>query len=165
MELRQALKNLEESKEFKKWHKENKNTYFSYAFNIPQENDEWQLGYYNKKKDMITTFIVNRDSIKVRPEEEVFKKEGMKVGQIQLENVMLTFENAVSKANEFQQKNFPKEKGIKTIAILQNVPKLGNVWNITYITEAFNTLNMKINANNGKVLEHNLSSVFEFRQK
>lgn len=163
MDLKPALKRLEESSDFKNWHKHNEGTYFSYAFNIPQESDEWQLGYYDKKKDKITTFIVGND-IKIRPEEDIFKKEEMKVNEIQLDKVKLTFDKAITRANEFQQKNFPNDKSIKTIAILQYVEKLCNVWNITYITGSFNTLNMKIDASNGKVLEHDLSSVFDFRK-
>src|SRR3989344_2458059 len=102
MELKPALKKLEESREFKKWRQKNKSTYFSYAFKILQEMDpdEWQIGFY-----------------------------------------------------------------IKTIAILQNIKELGNIWNITYVTEAFNTLNMRIDASTGKVLEHKLSSVFSFRKE
>ncbi len=166
MDLKPALKKLEESLAFKKWKQNNKDTYFSYAFKIPQEMpNEWQLGFYDKKKDKITTFVINRDNIKIRAEEDVFKKEDMKVNEIQLDKVKLTFDSAIEKASEFQQKNFPKDMGIKTIAILQNITGFGNVWNITYITEAFNTLNMKIDAFNGKILEHNIASVFSFRKE
>lgn len=166
MDLKPALKKLEQSKDFKKWHDEHQYTYFSYAFKIPQEMpNEWQLGFYDRKKDKITTFVISNEGIKIRPEEEVFKKEESEVSEIQIDRIKLTFDNAIAKANEFQQKNFPKDKSIKTIAILQNIEKLGNVWNITYITEAFNTLNMKINASNGKVLEHGISSVFSFRKE
>lgn len=167
MDLKSALKKLEESQDFRKWHQNNKNTYFSYAFKIPQEmgSNDWQLGFYNKKKDKITTFVVNGNDIKIRLEEEIFKKEEAKVNEIQLDKVKLTFDNAVLKANEFQQKNFPKDRSIKTIVILQNLSNFGNIWNITYVTEAFNTLNMKIDASNGKILEHNLSSVFSFRKE
>ena len=167
MDLKPSLKKLEESNEYRKWRQKNKNTYLSYAFKIPQEmkSEEWQFGFYDKKKDKITTFVISRDNIKARPEEDIFKKEEMKIEGIQLDKVKLTFDNAVAKANEFQQKNFPKDKSVKTIAILQNMPKFGNVWNITYVTEAFNTLNMKIDAATGKVLEHNLSSIFSFRKE
>ena len=164
MEVKPALKKLEESSDFKKWRQKNKNTYFSYAFKIPQEMpDEWQLGFYDRKKDKITTFVIG-DDIKIKPEEDVFKKEEMKVNEIQIGKVKLSFDNAIVKANEFQQKNFSKDRSIKTIAILQNLSNLGNIWNITYITEAFNTLNMKIDAVNGKILEHNLSSIFSFKK-
>ena len=167
MDLKPSLKKLEESPEFRKWRQKNKNTYLSYVFKIPQEmnSEEWQFGFYDRKKDNITTFIISKDGIKARPEEEIFKKEGIKVEGIQLDKVKLTFDNAIAKANEFQQKNFPKDKSVKTIAILQNMPRLGNMWNITYVTEAFNTLNMKIDASTGRVLEHKLSSIFSFRKE
>ena len=166
MDLKPALKKIEEKLLFREWKQKNKNTYLSYAFKIPQEMDvnEWQLGFYDKKKDKITTFVIIGDDVKIRPEEEVFKKEDMEVNEIRLDKVKMTFDNAISTANEFQQKNFPKDKSIKTIAILQNLPNLGNVWNLTYVTETFNTLNMKIDASSGKVLEHNLSSVLSFRK-
>ncbi len=167
MDLKIACKKLEESQDFRKWKQKHKSSYFSYAFKIPQEmnSKEWQLGYYDNKKDKITTFVIGEKGIETRPEEEIFKKDEMKVNEIQIDKVKITFDSAIGKANEFQQENFPKDKTIKTIVILQNMPKLGNIWNITYITEAFNTLNMKIDAFNGKVLEHALSSVFSFRKE
>ena len=167
MDVKIALKNLEESADFKKWHNKNKHAYFSYAFKIPQEmrKDEWQFGFYNSDNDKITTFVTLEDKVIIRPEEDVFKKEETKISPVHIDKVKTSFESAIAKANEFQQKNFPKDKSVKTIAILQNIEELGNIWNITYVTEAFNTLNMKIDSSNGKILEHNLTSIFSFRQK
>ena len=166
MDLKPALKKLEESADFNKWRSKNKDTYFSYAFKIPQEMaaDEWQLGFYDKKIDKITTFIILGESVNMRPEEEIFKKEEMDVHKVELDKVRLTFDNAISSANDFQKGKFPKERSIKTIAILQNIAGFGNIWNITFITEAFNTLNIKIDASSGKIMEHNLSSVFSFKE-
>ncbi|MBI4452216.1 hypothetical protein HY637_02195 [Candidatus Woesearchaeota archaeon] len=166
MDLKPALKKLEESTSFKDWQKKNKSTYFSYAFRIPQEMpNEWQLGFYNAKKDKITTFVMKDDAVSIRAEEDVFKRDETKVKEIKVEKVMLTFDNVMGKANEFQQKNYPNDKSVKTIAILQNVQEYGTIWNITYVTQSFNTLNMKIDASTGKILEHNLSSVFSFRKE
>lgn len=166
MDIKPALKLLEESKYYKDWHNKNKNTSFSYAFRIPQEMpDEWQLGFYDKKKDKITTFVVNGSSISIRAEEEIFKKDETKISGIEIDKIGITFDDAILKSNEFQSKNYPKDKSVKTIAILQNMPAYGNIWNITYITESFNTLNMKIAASSGKVLEHSISSVFSFKKE
>ena len=167
MDLKPALKKLESSKYFMDWQRENKSTYFSYAFKIKEEmgKDDWQLGFYNKKKDKITTFVMNSGTISIRPEEEIFKTEGTEVNEIKLEKVKIAFDDAIAKASEFQQKNFPKDRSTKTIAILQDVENLGAIWNITYITELFNTLNIKINAGNGMVVEHSLSSIFDFRKE
>ncbi len=165
MDLKHALKKLEENPDFNKWHSKNKDTYFSYAFKIPQEmgTDEWQLGFYDRKSDKITTFTMAGGSVNIRLEEEIFKKDEMDVNKVELANVKLTFDNVVSRANDFQQSNFPKDKSLKTIAILQNITGFGNIWNITFITEIFNTLNIKIDASSGKIIGHNLSSVFAFR--
>ena len=167
MDLKTALKSLENNADFKRWHTKNKHTYFSYAFKIPQEmrQDEWQFGFYNSDNDKITTFVVWDNSISIRPEEEVFKKEETKINKIDINKVKLAFDNALQKADEFQSNNFPNNKSVKTIAILQNVPALGNIWNITYITETFNTLNMKIDASTGKIAEHNFASILSFRKE
>lgn len=164
MDLKPALEKLKQTKDFKQWTKNNKNDYFSYGFKIVQEmgSDDWQLGFYNRKKDRITTFVLAGDNIQIRPKEEVFKKQDMEVNEVELKKVKLTFDEAVNSAEKFQQKKFPKDKSIKTIAILQNISKIGNVWNITYITETFNTLNMKIDASTGKIAEHSISSIFSF---
>ena len=167
MDLKPSLKKLQESSDFKKWHTKNKETYLSYAFKIPQEmkDSEWQFGYYNKKKDRITTFVITNDGITIRPEEEIFKKEDIKISGIEIDKIKLSFDDAAQRAEELQRKNFPKDKSIKTIVILQNAQGFGNVWNITYVTEAFNTLNMKIDASTGKIVEHNLTSVLSFRKE
>ena len=167
MDFKPALEKLEQSQSFKTWHNKNKSTYFSFAFKIPEEMNinDWQLGFYNSKNDKITTFMLVDEKITIRPEEDVFKKEETKVNEIEINKIRIACDEAIEKAKEFQAKNFPKDRSIKTIVILQNIVKLGNVWNITYVTESFNTLNMKVDASTGKIVEHNLASVFSFRQK
>ena len=49
--------------------------------------------------------------------------------------------------------------------ILQNLGEFGNIWNITYVTHSFKTLNIKINAENGKILHHSLDSLMDFVKK
>jgi hypothetical protein len=164
MEFKKALSKLKESSEFKKWRGKNKSNYFSYAFcELGDTGGEWQIGYYNNEEDKITTFIVD-EKIKVLPQEEVFKKTDTKVNKVDLSKVTLTFSEIVDKATEFQKEKYPNEEADKIIAILQNLEEFGNIWNMTFITKRFNTLNIKISAGNGKVLEHKLSSIFDFRR-
>ena len=165
MDIKPVLEKLEKSDDFLKWKSKNKDTYFSYAFKIPQEmQEDWHIGYYNKDRDKITTFVVTGNGIDIKPEDEIFKEE-RQVNGINLSNLKLSFEEIMDKAREFQAKTYPKEKSVKTIAILQSHPSLGDVWNITYITEAFNTLNMKIDASSGNVLDHKIASIFDFKTK
>jgi hypothetical protein len=166
--LHNALKQLESAKVFKDWKKENKESYFSYAFSMVRgknELEDWQLGFYDKKKDKVTTFVVKKDDVDVRLEEDVFKKQETEVKEINMEQAKLGIDAALKKANEFQKEKYSKELPAKIILILQNLPGLGNLWNITYVTQTFNTLNMKISSSTGKILEHKLMPLMDFRAK
>jgi len=166
MELKSALKKLEQSKEFKELNKKNKDICFSYALIMLEDNKTmpWQLGFYHKSTDKMITFIVE-DEIKVEKEEEIFKKPGMEVKPLDIEKAKVPYNEILKKAEEFKKNKYPKELVSKTIAILQNLKEYGNIWNITYVTLSFKTLNMKINAENGEIIDHNLQSLMDFVEK
>ena len=165
MELEQVLGKLEKDHNFNKWKKSKSGSYFSYAFRMLMESEEneWQIGYYDKASDKITTFVVG-GSVEMKPEEEVFKKESMEVLPVDRKKVKMKLNDIVDAAKNFQHKKYPHDMPVKIIAILQNLENLGNVWNLTFVTAAFNTLNMKINAENGKIVEHKLSSILSFKK-
>jgi hypothetical protein len=167
VELKSVLKKLEQSKEFMAWNKESPDTYLSYAFKTIENDKEsfWQFGFYRKSTDKITTFIINDDCIEMQPEEEIFKKPDMEVKPLSIDNAKIALKEILKKTKEFQKENYPKELVNKTIAILQNMDEFGNIWNITYITHSFKTLNMKVNPENGEILSHNLASLMDFIKK
>ncbi len=167
MELNQALKKLNESKEFKEWSSKNKDTFLSYAFKMLDEHKKvpWQLGFYHKATDKIITFIVDDGLLEMKEEEEVFKKPDMAVKQINIEKLKIPFNQIFKKAEEFKKKEYPKELVSRTIAILQNLKEYGTIWNITCITRTFKTLNMKVNPENGKIMHHSVESLMSFIKK
>jgi len=163
MDLHSALKKLKQSKQYKDM---NKDIYFSYAL-IMMENNKagpWQLGYYHKSTDKMITFIVE-DEIKMEKEEEIFKKPEMKVKPLDIEKAKIPYEEILKIAQKFQKEKYPQELSSKTIAIFQNLDQYGNIWNITYVTHSFKTLNMKINPENGKIIDNNLQSLMDFVEK
>lgn len=166
MELREALSALQHHQTFTNWKTKHRSAFFSHAFKMFQdEHKEWQLGFYEKAKKKITTFIITPQSVKMRPEEDAFRKDEGDIKEAKFPNSALTLEDVIVRANLFQQQNYPKDKSVKIISIFQNLPAYGTVWNITYVTQAFNTLNMKIDPISGKILDHAFSSIFSFRQK
>src|SRR3989338_9877502 len=135
MELKHALEKLNESKEYKDSIKENKDIFFSYAL-ITIENNKatpWQLGFYNKSTDKMTTFIVGKDKIVVQKEEEIFKKPDMEVTPIEMERAELKFNEIMEKTKNFKKEKYQKETISKTIAIMQNLEDYGTIWNITFV--------------------------------
>lgn len=167
MELKQALERLNESKEYKDSIKENNDIFFSYALMTIEKKEisPWQLGFYNKSTDKITTFVIGKDEIAVQKEEEVFKKPGMEVKPIDIEKAKLKFDEIIKKAEKFKKEEYPKEAISKTIAILQNLQGFGTIWNITFVTDSFKTLNLKINAENSEIISYNLESIMDFVKK
>jgi len=167
MDLKLALEKLKQSKQFKDLIKKNKNIYFSYALIMLENNKSgpWQLGFYHKSTDKMITFIVDKDEIKMEKEEEIFKKPETKVNEVDIEKAKIPYNEILKTAREFQKNKYPKELVSKTIAILQNLNEYGDIWNITYITHSFKTLNMKINAENGKIISHNLESLMSLAKK
>ena len=155
------------NKEYRDLIKENKDIFFSYALMTIENNEAspWQLGFYNKSTDKITTFVIGKDEISVQKEDEVFKKPGMEVKPIEIEKAKLKFNEIMEKAKNFKKEKYPKEIISKTIGILQNIEDYGTIWNITFVTDSFKTLNMKINPQNGEIMHHNLDSLMSFVKK
>lgn len=165
MELEQAMKKLNGDRQFNSWKKTKRNAYFSYAFRMFMDSeDDWQIGYYDNEKDKITTFVVKENAVDMKSEEEVFKEEFTSVLPIDKSKLKLKLEKIMDNAKKFQNGRYPHEIPVKIISILQNLENLGTIWNITYITASFNTLNMKIKADDGSIAEHKLLPLMSFKK-
>lgn len=164
MEIKEVAERLIHSTEFVKWKKNHPNSFFADAFMIYDEIEKshWQIGYYDKDEKKITVFVME-DVIMVNESEEVFKKEGDKVLEVNLNNVKLGVDDVKKKLRELCILEYPKEKIVKSIFILQTV-KFGQIWNITNVTENFKTLNVKMDTATGQILEHKIVSLFQFRK-
>lgn len=158
MKIKEIVEKVEKSEAFREWKKQHKDSFLVHLFMMYDEKESYQVGYYDKKKDMITSFSVD-DEIMASPESEVFKKEKTVVKRLDIKKVKKDFEDAVSIANKFQREKYSTEIPIKKIVVLQNID-FGQIWNITFISKTFNTLNMKIDAGSGKVKKHELVSLF-----
>ena len=163
MKVKNLVQELEKSKEFTEWKKENYASSLVHIFKMFDEanKDEYQIGFYNPD-DTITTFILGKECIQILPKAEIFKKPNDKIMKLNIENVKTELDEAIEDARTFQEKKYPNEKPIKEIVILQRL-NLGLIYNITFITRAFNTLNVKIDAKTGKVVEHKLMSLMDMK--
>ena len=163
LQFKQALKILEKSREFSAWKKKNPESYLSYAlYVVADEDTDWKIGFYNKKHDKVTSFNVGK-KITIEPEEEILRRQKTKVGELKLSKIKHDLSDAVAIANNLQKEEFSAESPLKIIAILQRIAK-DQVWNITFLTQTFNTLNFKIKCDNGKVIEKKLQPLFQFQK-
>jgi len=163
MEIKDVLKRLEGSSEFKEWKKKNKDSFLAHVFKMLDEanKNDWQIGYYNKD-DTITTFILTPRGINIAETENIFKRPEAKVKRLEKEKIKIDITKALEKAEKIQTKEYKQEMPFKIITILQRLD-IGQVYNITYITQSFKVLNFKIDSSSGKVLKKSLKPIMEFK--
>ncbi|MAG08445.1 hypothetical protein CMO89_03155 [Candidatus Woesearchaeota archaeon] len=163
MKPEEIPKKLEKFPEFNEWRKKNKESFLSYLFKILPGEEEWQAGYYSKKKDNITTFKLTENNMEIIPEQEVFKKEETDVFGLELDKVKVSLEEALGITNKLRAEKY-KVDSTKIIVILQKLG-IGQVWNITYITSALSTLNVKIDSSSGEVLSEELVPLVKYKDE
>jgi len=155
-----AMEQLLEDELFINWHKEHPTAYLCHCMRMLGDEDAWHIGYY--LDDTIQTFVVSPNDVAQEKQDEVFKKPDSVVKELDFSQVDLTATQAVQIAIEFQKKEFPSEIPSKQIIILQHIDA-GQVYNITFVTLAMSTLNIKVDAKTGEVKEHKRTSLMDFR--
>ncbi len=163
MELKEVLAGVEKSSEFKTWRKTHEKAYLAHAFVMLDEanKDLWQMGYFDSGKNLMSTFVVSPAKIAMIPDQEVFKSEH-KIAELEPEKVKLTVKEALDTAEKYRKEKYPKEIVAKSFFIIQVVEAHGQVFNITYFTATFKTINIKISTESGKVLHHSCETLVAF---
>ncbi len=165
MLITQLLAKLEASDAFRSWRKTNPDACLAHLFcMVEKDATSWQMGYYDGKTDMIASFDIEGDRITARPPEAVFKKDGLKVKELKQDQIKVDLDDALATAKELQERKYPLEKPIKKIVVLQTLA-IGQVYNITYVTKSFKTLNIKVSSETGKVIEDQLAAIFSLDKK
>ncbi|MBW3019110.1 PepSY domain-containing protein [Candidatus Woesearchaeota archaeon] len=149
MDLHEALGKLTANLRFKEWHEQNPDCFLAHGFMMLDEanKDQWQIGFYDPKTGKMKTFIVS-ENIQQMEEQEILKKG--ELAKLELSNVQINQEDAMAKAEECFKKY--KQVPLKTFFIVQQVNGK-TVYNVTFFTQAFNTVNIKVSALDGEILE------------
>ena len=166
MNIKNIINEIETNKEFIDWKNENKDSYLVHIFKMIDENnkDEVQVGYYNKENKMITTFVYNEKTkeIKQNPESETFRKSETHIDELNLEDVKIDFVVIMNKIEQIRTSKYSEHLPSKSFFILQKIDNQ-TLWNFTIIAKTLNIVNIKIDANNGNIIEDKLTSVFDFK--
>lgn len=163
MKVKDAIAKIEGSKEYSKWSKENPSAFLAHAFTMKEESgfESWQVGYFNPEHNKVTVFELD-EKVEMMPESEVFKKEETVVKALDRDKIKLDVEEALEAALGFGKEKYPQIRSNKQIIVLQNIDE-GQVWNITFISPSMDVLNIKVSSDEGKIMAHNLSRLFEFK--
>jgi len=127
----------------------------------PIEN--WQLGFYNKKTKEVESFIAG-DEVTIVEKSKAFRHDTKDVQELVLSKIKIGFDKALEIAKHFQEEKYksqPPQKAIVILQVLDSIP----TWNITFIAFTYSTLNIKINAETGKIYKHDFGSLLQWNVK
>lgn len=163
MEVVKLISLLRGKKEFKDWHAKNKDAKLVHIFLMvePGRETKFDIGFYDFKKRLMTSFVIDREAKTIEKSEskEIFSEDPQKIKPIEEERVKVLFDDAIKSASALQKDKYRQHKPMKEIVILQNL-ELGQVWNITYVTQQLETLNIKVDAESGRVVDDKLHKIF-----
>ena len=156
------IKRLEDSEEFSSWKKGHKEGYLVHCFKMLDKQNEntWQIGYFNPETNLISVFNVS-DTIAKGEDAEVFKEQEKLVNPLRVEDVEIDEDDCLAKGKEVLSDNYKGVSVFKAFMILQNIDQIGQVWNITFITDQFKTVNVKINSKTGECVGHKMISLIQ----
>lgn len=151
-ELKDILKNIEQTAVFKKWKTGHENAFLSSFFIVDEQG--WQLAFYSPGNKKMSTFLKDR---LVQADSAIFKLKGEKVEELKLEEVNVDLEEAYSIADKELEEKHPGYKPNKKIIVLQKLDGIP-IWNITYLTTSFYIYNIKIDASSKKITFEDFTS-------
>lgn len=162
-DLKKEIEKVKESKEYKDFISKNKKSYLATCFLFYENIKDavWQIDYYNPEEDNMVIFLCKKE-LEFKGPEKIVKKKKDKITELDLKKVKLDFEKVMVKIEQFKTKKYKDEIPNKTIVILQSSKK-NPIWNISFLTTNSNILNIKLDASNGKILEHKLNSILKFK--
>ncbi|MBR9700468.1 hypothetical protein GOV11_01220 [Candidatus Woesearchaeota archaeon] len=160
-DIHELVETVEKSEPFKKFNKANPDHYLVHAFShVKQDTGEVELGYYGKETDKITVFTT--DPIESKPPEEVLKESGI-LRALDMKILKIGLTEAREIAEKHLKEKYSGQQASQEICILQQAE--GPIWNITLVLASLNMLNLKIQADSGKITHEDLKNILDLRAK
>ena len=161
--LKKAVKKLQDAQEFKNFKKKNPGAYLVSCIIITdgKKTGDWQVDYYQPKKHKITTFILE-DELWLKREDDIFQKEKTGLKELKLNKVKISMDEMLELMEKLRKKKYPGDCPNKIISILQNLDGK-TIWNVTSLTSTLKIWNIKLDAENGRVIEEKIENVFSLK--
>ena len=159
MDLKHLLEKVKNSSEY------DSSYYLTHFFVMFDQNlkqiDDWQVGFYSKEKDVVKAISVGDESGEiVSKESEALKKKEHIIKELKLEEVKIDIDEVIKKVVQCLRNNYMREIPIKAFVVLQVLDEYP-IWNFTFITSAFKTLNIKVDAVDGEIVHHGVIQIYE----
>lgn len=159
----ELISNLSSTREFQELKQQNPGIFLSSVFILFDAANKglYQVGYFDPQQNSVTTFILRVEDTAIASL-EIAQASGIveskyKIQEIDLGKVSYSPQEVLIIANDFKKNNYPHLAVIKSFCILQ---KLENqVFNFTFLSSSFQTLNIRISSDEGRIMESSLKSL------
>lgn len=138
--------------------------YLAHAFFMEDGNNEWQIGYVDPEDESITVFVVSKDAVTKNPPAEAFKKPDQSIEELKLEDVKISSSDALASAKKHLSEKHPNHPLKQAILLLQVLDDVGQVYNITLVTETFHMYNVKLDSTSGEVVDEKFDHLMSLRK-
>ncbi|MBS3176516.1 hypothetical protein J4457_04735 [Candidatus Woesearchaeota archaeon] len=158
MRIPELVELVEGADVFKVWKGQHAQAFLAHAFSM---GGMLQLGYYDPEAEKATSFFWENESVVCSEAMEVLKDPASHVQPLRVELVMLTPQDAMDHALQFQKKEYAGEVVFKSFFVLQTLD-VGQVFNITFVTHSMKTINIKLSSDTGEIVQHHIDSLMNF---
>ncbi len=156
-EVKEAVSAVKSSSAYKEWLKDNPDSYLACLILTLQSEKGWEVSFYSKSKNKMTTFSVDPVAV-IDKDAEVFKKDETEVEELELDRLFFAFDQVQVAIDRVIEELVKNDRVVKEILVLQKIKY--NMWNIICITEKMTLVNIRIDAVTGKVLKKEATSAF-----
>lgn len=164
MLVKKTVEGLLKTKEYTAWKEKHPQAFLAHVLIMvePGVEHRYDIGFYDEKKNKMTSFLTEKTlkQIEVTKDQEVFKDPQHKIKKLDMSKVSTGYEVAIELARDVQKTKYKEHAPIKEVVLLQNI-KEGQVWNITYVTKTFKTLNIKVSSEKDEVVSDKLIEIFQ----
>lgn len=153
MKVKDLIQELQEKSEYKKFTKENPDTFFAAAFiiiNLENKTEELQLDYFLPKLMKVAAF--SHPFIKPKIHDDKIKNM-----QPQITKIKIDIDALGKTCNQIIKENNSGLSPTKIIAILRD-----NTWNLTCMDDALGIVRIKLDAISGKTQNFDKGSLMDF---
>ena len=157
-EVHKVFHALSEKDKFKTWKEDHKKSFLSHFFCALDAKyspkGPWEIGMFDSEKDKITVFVAkDNEEPEIKQEDEVFKKKQEVVQELNLDNVKITYLQALGKFKDNLKELYSNMQLGDGFIVLQKIDDK-TLWNFTFITKTLQFVNIKFHADSGKLESH-----------
>ncbi|MBI4451050.1 hypothetical protein HY642_03685 [Candidatus Woesearchaeota archaeon] len=159
MEIQEVVHSVESSGIYGAFRQRHSNAFLAHALVLfHDDSQQWHLGYFDREQAAMTTFIVARGEIDAVEDRDILRSEN-EIAPLDISLIKMTSEQALNAARDAARASYPREQVIKTFFVIQVIDSKP-VFNVTFFTAAFSTINIRLSCAGGNVLSHTCERIF-----